>query len=318
MFRTITSTLLAIAILPLLSCASKTAPPKQTPRLRVLCSTFPMYLFTLNVTQGCDGIEVGPMLPPSAGCPHDYALTPDDMRKIASADVLVVNGLGLEEFLGQPIKSANPKIRIVDSSAGLGGLIAMEKEEGHEHGHAHEHGDHNPHLFASPHRAAQVVRNIAAGLAKADPVCAEQFRRNGDAYAARLETVADEFVAAVRSLRSTKIVTQHAVFDYLAADAGLTIAAVIEETPGEDPATSGGKLADLIKAIKASGATAIFTEPQYPADVARTVARDARLPAPASLDPVASGPANPPLDYYETTMRANIATIAKALSGAAP
>ncbi|MBU0990852.1 MAG: metal ABC transporter substrate-binding protein [Proteobacteria bacterium] len=85
----------------------------------VLATTFPIYQIVRNITQGRDGIKVELMLPSQMGCPHDYALTPQDMQKLAKADILVVNGLGMEEFLGAPVKKANPNIRVIDSSTGI-------------------------------------------------------------------------------------------------------------------------------------------------------------------------------------------------------
>ena len=97
--------------------------------LNVLCTTFPIHLIARNVAQGRAGVDLQLMLPAGMGCPHDYALTPQDMRKLAAADVLVVNGLGLEEFLGAPVRTANPDIETIDSSAGIQDLL----EYAHEH-----------------------------------------------------------------------------------------------------------------------------------------------------------------------------------------
>jgi ABC-type Zn uptake system ZnuABC Zn-binding protein ZnuA len=85
---------------------------------------------------------------------------------------------------------------------------------------------------------------------------------------------------------------------------------VIEETPGQEP--SAARMLALVQKIKASGAGAVFTEPQYPAKVGATIAREAGIPV-AELDPVASGPEGAPLDYYETAMKKNIETLKKTL-----
>jgi hypothetical protein len=125
--------------------------------LRILCSFFPVYEFTRNVVAGRAGVDVELMLPPALGCPHDYLLTPQDMTRIAQADVFVANGVGLEEFLGAPLRRANPKVTVIDASAGIKNLIPSQGEE------AKHHEGCNPHLFASPALAAKMVRNIAAG-----------------------------------------------------------------------------------------------------------------------------------------------------------
>ena len=109
--------------------------------LNVLCTTFPVHQIARNVVQGREGVALQLMLPAGMGCPHDYALTPQDMRKLASADVLVVNGLGLEEFLDAPVLAANPGIEIVDSSAGIRDLLEYAHDP-HEAEDEHGHEDH--------------------------------------------------------------------------------------------------------------------------------------------------------------------------------
>lgn len=105
--------------------------------LNVLCTTFPLYQITRNVAHGRDGVKVELMLPASLGCPHHYSLTPQNLQKLARAQVLVVNGLGMEEFLGAPVAKANTRLRIVDSSAGIEGLLPYADE----HTHGHEQGE---------------------------------------------------------------------------------------------------------------------------------------------------------------------------------
>ena len=290
--------------------------------LNVLCTTFPIHLIARNVAQGRAGVDLQLMLPAGMGCPHDYALTPQDLRKIAAADVLVVNGLGLEEFLGAPVKTANPDVETVDSSAGIPNLLEYahehaEAEEDHDHeaeadpGHAeHDHGHHhhagvNPHLFASPRQAARIALNVAAGLSKADPEGAGVYFRNAQAYADRLNALADEMAALGRTLKNNRIVEPHGVFDYLARDMGLEVVAVLRPH-GQEP--SAAEMLELVRTLRAKQAGAIFTEPQYPAKVGAALARETGLPT-ATLDPVATGPDEAPLDYYETAMRQNMETL---------
>ena len=287
--------------------------------LNVLCTTFPIHLIARNVAQGRAGVDLQLLLPAGMGCPHDYALTPQDLRKIAAADVLVVNGLGLEEFLGAPVETANPDVETVDSSAGIQDLLEYahehaeaEEEHDHEaeadHDHAeHDHGHHhhagvNPHLFASPRQAARIALNVAAGLSKADPEGAGVYFRNAQAYADRLNALADEMAALGRTLKNNRIVEPHGVFDYLARDMGLEVVAVLRPH-GQEP--SAAEMLELVRTLRAKQAGAIFTEPQYPAKVGAALARETGLPT-ATLDPVATGPDAAPLDYYETAMRQNM------------
>jgi ABC-type Zn uptake system ZnuABC Zn-binding protein ZnuA len=300
--------------------------------LRVLCTTFPMYQLTRNVGQGREGLAVSLLLPAQLGCPHDYALTPQDMRRLSRADLLVVNGLGLEDFLGAPIREANPRAVVLEPAAGIADVLFCGEAAGRGHGdaepqgeaegpgdghdrqtgegHEHHHAGANPHLFASPRQAARLAGAIAAGLGKADPEGAALYARNAQAYADRLNRLADEMVALGQGLRNRRIVTQHGVFDYLARDMGLEVVAVVQAHAGQDP--SAAEMLALVKTIRERGAAALFTEPQYPPEVGKTIAGETGIPV-ASLDPAASGPENAPLDYYETAMRRNLSVLMSVL-----
>ncbi len=284
------------------------------PRLKVLCTTFPVYQMTRNVAEGRDGIALELMLPAAMGCPHDYTLTPQDMLKLGKADVLVVNGLGLEDFLGTHPRQARPELAVLDSSEDVEGLLAYGHGEHEDHGHGHGEPASNPHLFASPRMAALLVKNIAAGLGKADPAGAALYAKNGEAYVRKLEGLADELAALGKRLVCRRVVTQHAIFDYLARDMGIEIAAVIQAHAGQEP--SAAEMLELLRSIRRGKACAVFTEPQYADSVARTIAEEAGVPL-ALLDPMASGPEDAPLDYYERTTRKNMDRLIETL-GAAP
>ncbi|MDR2551100.1 MAG: zinc ABC transporter substrate-binding protein [Desulfobulbus sp.] len=320
-------------LLPLLfSCCLALLPPHLQAstaehKVRVLTTTFPLYQITRNISQGVEGVEIDLMIPAEMGCPHDYALTPQDMRKLARADVLIVNGLGMEEFLGAPIAKANPRLQVVDSSQGIGHVLAYTDAElggsGHDHrppgegrdAKGHNDDDHhgqgpNPHLFASPRMAALLAANIADGLAQAHPAGAARYAANANAYEQRMNRLADDMAALGKRLANNRIVTQHGVFDYLARDMGLAVVAVIQAHPGQNP--SAAEILDLVAAIKAKKAGALFTEPQYPEAIGATIAREAGIAA-ARLDPAANGPEQAPLDYYEQVMRRNMIVLEQTL-----
>jgi zinc transport system substrate-binding protein len=285
-------------------------------KLEALATTFPIYQITRNVTHGRDAVEVRLMIPAQLGCPHDYTLSPQDVQKVAGARVLVINGLGMEAFLQALLAKAHPQLKVVDSSAGIRQILQytpMEEPEeaGHpdENGKEPEHHDHtgtNPHLFASPRMVALLAVNIASGLSTLDPAGAGIYQANAQAYAKRMNQLADDFAALGRRLKNNRIVTQHGVFDYLARDMGLSVVAVVEDHAGQEP--SAAQMLEILATIRREKAAAIFTEPQYPQKIGRTLAREAGI-ASATLDPVANGPQNAGLEYYETVMRKNLVTL---------
>jgi ABC-type Zn uptake system ZnuABC Zn-binding protein ZnuA len=220
------------------------------------------------------------------------------MRKIASADLFVVNGLGMEDFLGEPVRRANPKVRIVETARTVLPLRG-----------GHDHGDVNPHTWVSPRNAILQVREIEKALSAARPASAGSFRRNADAYVSRLSALAAEFDAAAKTFRRRNIVTFHNVFAYLARDLGLTVVGEIETAPGQEP--SAGEIRNLSRTIRVRKVPAVFSEPQYSPKLAEALAREAGVPV-RMLDPVATG--SPARTAYEDAMRRNLSTLKEALS----
>ncbi len=299
------------------------------PELNVLCTTFPIHLFARNVAARRDNIHLRLLVPAGAGCPHDYVITPQDMQAIAAADAVIINGLGMEDFLAAALKKANPRAKVINSAAGLRDILYVEATRARYHrGQEYANSDlpeqalprggagkfllANPHAFASPRMAAKIVANIAEAMCKLDPAGARVYAANAKAYAARLNKLADQFSEAAKKLANRKIVTEHAVFDYLARDCGLEIVALVREAPETEP--SAAEMLELIREIAASGAGAVFSEPQYGSQAAEVIAKETGLPT-GVLDPVATGPADAPLDYYEKTMTANLKTLRETLGG---
>jgi zinc transport system substrate-binding protein len=272
--------------------------------LNILATTFPIYQITRNITRAVDEVKVDLMIPAAMGCPHDYALTPADMRKLASADVLVINGLGLEEFLGAPVKTVNPHLQLINSSQGIeqildfSGTQATASHQGdhaeHHHHDEHHHDVHdhhddhlhegpNPHLFASPRMAALLAQNIAQQLAQIHPEGAVHYTAGAQTYARQMNELADAFSALGHQLMNNRIVTQHGVFDYLARDMGLEIVAVVQAHAGQNPSAS--EMLAIIATVKEKKAGAIFTEPQYPEAVGKMIAERQALPPPPWIRP---------------------------------
>lgn len=273
-----------------------------------VASLFPVGILLQEVTRDVPDIRVELLLPSNTGCPHDYSMTPQDRHTLARADVLVLNGLGLESFLGEGsrLKSLlKPDASIVDSSLGLTGLI----EEEEDHGDMHGHGP-NPHIFASPSMAAQMVRSMADQLSTLDPVHADLYRKNAERAAGSLETLAEECRGLGERLKVRRVVTQHDIFAYLARDLGLTVEARIQPHEGQEP--SAYEMLDLVRMIRAKNIGAVITEPQYPVRTGQTLAAETGIPC-FSLDPVDHGPDDASLDYYGRVMRDNLKTLEKNL-----
>jgi len=267
----------------------------QAKTVEILTSFYPMYVSTLNVVGDTPGVNVTCLTPPIVGCLHDYSLSPGDMKKLAGADIFVVNGAGMESFLDKVVKQL-PSLEIIEASKGI--RLAF---------------DDNPHVWVSISGAIQQVKNIAAGLAKADPERAANYKKNADAYIAKLEALRKEMHAALDGIKNRNIITFHEAFPYFAREFKLNVVGVIEREPGSEP--SARELASTIETVKKQNVHALFAEPQYPMKSAKVIEKETGVPV-WILDPVVTGPRDPAKarDAYLVAMRQNLEVLRKALS----
>ena len=261
--------------------------------LRVVTSFYPVYIAALNVTAGIPGVEVSNLASPHVGCLHDYQLTAGDVRRLADADILLVNGAGMEPFLGK-VAQQSPKVRVVEVSEGIPLL------------------DDNPHVWVSLEGARRQTDNIAAALAAADPDRADAFRANAAAYNAALTALEEKMRTALAPYAGTPIVTFHEAFPYFARDFDLDLAGEIEREPGAEP--SARELADTVKLVRERKVKALFAEPQFPDQSAQVVARETGVRV-YSLDPVVTGPSDPEeaRGAYLRAMEKNLEVLQEAL-----
>lgn len=270
----------------------------------IMTSFYPMYIFCENIADGVEGVMVKNMAAPDTGCLHDYQLLPADMRALEEADVLVINGAGMEGFMDKII-AQYADLPVITASEGVEMLCGD-----HEHDHAHDHENEsvNAHVWLNPQLAAQQVENIGAALALLDGENADAYEDNTAAYAQSLRELGDEMKAALSGLENRKIITFHEAFPYFAQAFDLEIVGVIEREPGEEPGTR--ELAETCDLVKAQGVKALFAEPQYPNRAAETIARETGATV-YTLDPIVTGELSK--EAYEQKMRENLATLLEAL-----
>jgi ABC-type Zn uptake system ZnuABC Zn-binding protein ZnuA len=244
-------------------------------------------------------------LVPKGGEVHTFDPTPSDVSRVAEAELVVMNGLGLDEWIAQIVTDSGSAAPIVELGEDLEGVTYIEGVEEHDEEPAASdedgHGEVNPHLWLNVAYVALYVDRITEALMAADPDDAASYEANGAAYRARL----GELDAWVHQQMDTipeanrKLVSFHEAFPYFAAAYGLEIVGTIVEAPGQDP--SAGEIAALVEAIKASGAKAVFTEAQFSPELAQTVAAEAGVAVVSDLYNDSLG--DPPVDTYEAMIR---------------
>jgi zinc/manganese transport system substrate-binding protein len=230
---------------------------------KVVTTFLPITLFTRAVAGDC--ATVTPLIPPNLG-PHDFQAKPGDLTALRQARVLVKNGLEMEGFLGKLIASAaNPQLQVIDSSRGVATLDTEHHDNGHGgeqshgHGHGHDHGAVNPHIWLDPLRAVQQVETIRDGLVKADPSCADGYRRNAAAYTAQLKQLNSDIADRLQPYQGKTFVAFHDFAPYFAQRYGLK-AEYMVDVPEINP--SPVDLQRVAAEVKGSQLKALLSEPQ--------------------------------------------------------
>lgn len=267
--------------------------PARGKELTLLTLFAPLYCFSANLVRDRDQVDA---LLSGNTSPHDYHLSVRDRQKVDSADLIVVNGLGLDDWITPILNRSRKEDQVVIASAGL----------------AHElifaHGKPNPHIWLDPILAIHCVSNISEALIRSDPVHASSYRQNSSNYVGRLLALDGEIRAALSPFHNAQIVTFHDSFRYFARRYGLTVAGIIEEVPDVSP--SARQLARLYQTIRKEKPKCIFTEPQFPSRLAEQMAKDLGVSI-ASLDTLETGRLN--AEAYERGMRANLRVLQEKL-----
>jgi ABC-type Zn uptake system ZnuABC Zn-binding protein ZnuA len=290
--------LLAAAILAVAACIGPTATAIPD-GLRVVATTTVLADLVANV--GGDRVSVTSVVP-KGGEVHTFDPSPQDVVGLTQADLIVSNGLGLDQWLTDLASDAGATVPIVE----LGEDLDVEYLAGEE-----PDEPVNPHLWLDVSNTRAYVAKIADALAAADPDGAADYRANAETYDAELADLdawIREQIATVPPA-DRKLVSFHEAFPYLARAYGLEIVGVVVDAPGQDP--SAGEIAGLVDAIRAAGVKAVFGEAQFSDDLVRTIADETGATVETNLYNDSLG--DPPVDSYIGMMRWNVERIVAAL-----
>ena len=220
---------------------------------------------------GGDRADVEALLPSGAD-PHTFELAPSRVADVADADIVFINGLGLEAGIEDVItnNAGGPVIRLSDGLP----VIQDGQEYTPEEGEEAPEGS-NPHLWLDVRLGAQYVERIRDELIAIDPAGRATYEANAHAYLERLGDLDREIENAVQAIPAAgrKLVTFHDAFPYLAKRYGLEVVGVVVPSPGQEP--SAQDLADLTDKIESQQVPAVFKEPQFNAEVLERAADEA-------------------------------------------
>ena len=301
--------------------------PKDT--FRIVTSFYPVHIAALNVADELENVEVLNMTENVSGCLHDYQLTAADMKKLADADVFVINGAGMEMFL-ESIQKVYPELAIIDTSEGITLLEAVEHDHSHEvseesiyhekehvheenleedHLEEHNHGEHNGHIWMNPDNYVIQIENMVSGLVALDKVHSADYERNGQAYIAKVQEVAKELEQVRKGHEEEHIVIFHDSYAYLADKLNFHI--VHQVIMEEDTSMSAGEIAEIVEEIKYHEVSVLLAEKQFSEQIPNRIAKETDTKV-LVLDSLVSGELDK--DAYLNGMRENIRVLKEELN----
>ncbi len=252
---------------------------------------------------GGEYVNVRVLLPLGAD-PHAYEPRPQDVVALTDADLVLVNGLDLEETLEPLLENAKTVVTVSDGIQALPFVGEHEDEE----------GGLDPHVWQDPNNVMVWARNIAEAFSQADPEHAQEYASNAEAYINELTALDAWIIEQVAQVpqANRKLVTDHTAFGYFAARYGFEqIGALIPSlSTGSSP--SAQELAALEDAIRSSGVKAIFVGSTVSPDLSRRVADDTGTRLVTLYTGSLSGP-NGGAESYLEFMRYNVNAIVEAL-----
>lgn len=310
--------------------------------LIVVTSFYPMYILTANLAKDVPNVSVVNLTENQTGCLHDYQLTTKDMIELNSADLLVMNGGGMESFIENVI-TTYPDLMVVRATDGIELLPSTsehsyedETEEDHDHDHDageeddhdhdhdadveenhdadiedthdHDHGDYNAHVWMNMDYYLVEMKNVYQALVAKDPEHRNLYEANYSEYKGKVEAVKEEFETELANLQKKEIVIFHDAFAYLADEYGLEVIYTINLD--DDTYLSAGEVKEIIDEVNLHGVEVLFTEEQYSDSIAESIAKETNASV-YIIDSLVTGDLD--LDSYLTGMENNLTVLKEAL-----
>lgn len=260
---------------------------------------------------GGDHIALTVLLPVGSD-PHSYVATPQDAVKLSRADVVFVNGLGLEESLLSTVAS-DVTAPVVSLNEDVTPLAAGEGDES-AHGDESEHGALDPHSWQDPRNVARWATTVATALSRLDPAHADDYDKAGSAYAAELNALYNELAGQYAQIPEAQrsVVTDHDDLAYLANAFKIHIAGSVLPSFSTMASVSARDRSALEELIKSQDVRAVLVGTTVNPLLADQVAQDTGVAIVPVYTDSLGAPDSPAADY-PSLMRANAAAIISAL-----
>ena len=236
--------------------------------LTVVTSFYPMYMHTKEIMKNTPHTVIN-MASQTVGCLHDYQLTVQDAKKLYHADVLVINGLGSENFIEKAYKQ-NKNLKVIEASYEIEKKLLSdedvhtleadlsEKDAHNVHDHDHNHSLVNDHIWLSIEGSIMQIEEIAKNLMEIDPAYASVYQENAMAYIKELRALQQMIKKDFHNLGNLKVVSVHDAFTYMLEELGIEVVDTIPEGSYEN--ASAKQIEQLITHMRNENVKVIVTE----------------------------------------------------------
>lgn len=289
---------LCALVLLLSACGQPAASqPQDEGTLHIVATTYPVYLFTTAVTEGAEGVEVSLLVNQQTSCLHDYTLTVSDMKAIEGADVIVMTGAGLEDFMDDALSASDAQV--INCSEGID-LLPAQGHEGHDHD-----AEYDPHIWMDPANAQVMLGTIADQLGQ---ITGQDLQARCTEVQQQVEQASQQWKEQLTTLSDPKLITFHDGFQYFSRSFGLELLKAIEEEEGSE--ASAQEIKEIVSLVEQYHLPAIFTEVNGSESTAQAISRESGCGV-YQLNMIMSGDGTG-IQPYLDAMQNNIDTIVEA------
>ena len=289
---------LCALVLLLSACGQPAASqPQDEDTLHIVATTYPIYLFTTAVTEGAEGVEVSLLVKQQTSCLHDYTLTVSDMKAIEGADVIVMTGAGLEDFMDDALSASDAQV--INCSEGID-LLPAQGHEGHDHD-----AEYDPHIWMDPANAQVMLGTIADQLGQ---ITGQDLQARCTEVQQQVEQASPQWKEQLTTLSDPKLITFHDGFQYFSRSFGLELLKAIEEEEGSE--ASAQEIKEIVSLVEQYHLPAIFTEVNGSESTAQAISRESGCGV-YQLNMIMSGDGTG-IQPYLDAMQNNIDTIVEA------
>lgn len=288
MHRTARLLTLIGVIVVVIACSATDQPASSPGTVDVVATT--TVFADLERQVGGTRVDVSSLVP-KGGDVHTFDPKPGDILKLAGSAVVVMNGLGLDDWLTKFIATSGASASVLKLGEGLDAVTYLKGDD----------GAINPHVWMDVANTRRYVARIRDSLSSVDPAHAVDYAANAAHYDEQLATLDASIRADLAAIPADhrKIIAYHDAFPYFAAAYGLQVVGTVVPSPGQDP--SAGNMADLVKVIRDQHVRAIFTEAQFSPKLVQQIGDETGAKVEGNLYDDTLG--DPPIDSYAGMMR---------------